>query len=313
MKHLVTTILIFMWCGVATAQKEVKPLEGCRKNLRIDEFLLSEDAIAAKRSFSAFRSALLGGNRERVIAMIEFPADLVLNGYGTKFDSAQQFLNKYDEFFTAYVTESVRHQNPEELLAGWAGVSLSDGAVTFERGNDGVYRVKDIRPKPVKLPNSIAEFLDHRLTCPPVVAEGRIVAYDWATHKAPGFENIYIDHLIFDVTNVLRGDFPQTRIRVDFWGVTHLPDYNLPNEVFEPGSIWRMYLRPEGLPPSNEEVCRKGVQETISNVDETGRELWKESAIKILAGEDSLTFAALPCFEVSKQLLSKANPKGTDP
>lgn len=312
-KHLIATILILLWCGVATAQNGANPPKGCRKNLKINEFLLPDDAAAAKRAFFALRSALLAQNREQVVALINFPADFVLNGYGAKFENAKQFMEKYDEFFTANVVESVSKQDPEELFAGWDGVSLSDGAISFAKGGDGEFRVSNIRPKQDELPDSIAEFLDHRFTCPPVVAEGRIVAYDWVTHTIHGFEGIYIDHFIVDVTHVLRGKVPQQRIRVDFWGVRNLQDYNLPKVAFEPGYIWRMYLRPEALPPSNGEVCGSGVQESISNVDEKGREFSKESAIKSVAGEGSLTYKGLPCFEIRRQFLSVGTSRGSTP
>jgi len=62
-----------------------------------------------------------------------------------------------------------------------------------------------------------------------------------------------------------------------------------------------MYLRRADEPPANSEVCGKNVQETISSVDETGRELEKASAIIALSGETKLTYAGLPCFEVTQQ------------
>jgi hypothetical protein len=94
----------------------------------------------------------------------------------------------------------------------------------------------------------------------------------------------------------------QHRIRVDFWGVSHFFEYELPKQAFECGSAWRLYLRPDDEPPANPEVCNnKEVQETISSVDEAGREVEKTSAIAAPTGETSPTFAALHCFEAHKQ------------
>ena len=218
----------------ASAQREEVQPEGCLKSLKVDGFLLPEDAAAAKNTFEKFRKALLSGNREQVIAMMEFPADLILDGYPLKFDTPNEFADKYDKFFTGYVIDSIHDQAPEELLAGWGGVSLSNGAVQFTRSEDGAFRISNVAPKYERLPDSITKFLENRLLCPPVVVDGRIVAYNWVSHSFPGFENIYIDHFIVDVTNVLNGNVPQKRIRVDFWGVSHLPEYNLPPKAFEP-------------------------------------------------------------------------------
>ena len=41
--------------------------------------------------------------------------------------------------------------------------------------------------------------------------------------------------------------------------------------------------------------------ECTSDVDESGRELEKASAIKALSGETSLTYAGLHCFQVNQQ------------
>jgi hypothetical protein len=124
----------------------------------------------------------------------------------------------------------------------------------------------------------------------------------------PGFENIYVDHFIVHVTNVRRGEVAERRIRVDFWGVSHLPEYNLPAHVFDRGPLWRMYLRPAGDSPGNSEVCSKDVQETISSVDDAGLEFEKTSAITALSGETSLTYAGLRCFEAKEQFFETLVP-----
>lgn len=271
-----------------------------------DEFLLPDDASAAKAAFEELRFALANDNRSRVIALVDFPADLVLDGRGVKFDTAQEFDKQYEKVFTEYVTKSVREQDPEKLIAGWEGVSLSNGAVRFRRTESGKFRIDDVRPRPMDPPTgSLKDFLDKRLTCLPVVVEGRIAAFNWVTHTMPGFENIYVDHFIVDVTNVLRGTLADHRIRVDFWGVSHLPQYNLPARAFDPGFQWRMYLRRADDPAVNSEVCSKDVQETISYVDEAGREVEKASAIKALSGETSLAYAGLNCFQVNQQFFER--------
>jgi hypothetical protein len=300
---LIITFLLSLCSAMAAAQDKALDLTTpCRKNVPIDEFLLPDDAAAAKAAFEELRVALHSGNRSRVIALVAFPADLVLDGRGVKFDTAQEFEKQYEQVFTAYVANSVREQDAEKLTAGWEGVSLSNGAVRFRRMEAGNFRIDDVRPRPVSLPTgSVKAFLDKRLTCSPVVVEGRIVAYNWVTHTMPGFENIYVDHFIVDVTNVLRGTLAEHRIRVDFWGVSHLPEYNLPAHAFRPGPLWRMYLRRADEPPANSEVCSKDVQETISSVDEAGRELEKASAITVLSGETSLTYAGLRCLEANQQ------------
>jgi hypothetical protein len=297
--------ILVLFVAIATgAQREPVSSGSCPKNLRVDQFLLPEDAAAAKRAFEKFREALLKDNREQVIALMNFPADLVVNGRGLKIDSAHELVSKYDTIFTEYVIRSVRDQKTDELLGGWDGVSLSNEAVSFMRSENGEFRINNVIPKPRRVPDSIADFLAARRLCVPVVVEGRIVAYNWLTHMNFGLENIYIDHFIVDVVAVLRGAVPQKRIRVDFWGVSHLPEYNLPSKAFQPGIEWRMYLRPAEAAPVNSEVCRNDVQESLSFVDELGREVEKKPAIEVLAGKESPTYANLPCFEVNKQFFS---------
>jgi hypothetical protein len=306
----IITLLIALCSVIAAAQDRAADLStSCRKNMPIDDFLLPDDAAAAKVAFEELRVALENDNRSRVIALIAFPADLVLDGRGVKFDNARDFEKQYEKFFTAYVTNSVREQSPEKISAGWDGVSLSNGAVRFRRTGDGNFRIDNVRPQPVDPPTGfVKDFLDKRLTCPPVVVEGRIVAYNWVTHAVPGFENIYVDHFIVDVTNVHRGNVAERRIRVDLWGVSHLPQYNLAAHVFDRGPLWRMYLRPADDSPANSEVCSKDVQETISFVDESGRELEKTSAVTALSGETSLTYAGLRCFEANQQFFETLVP-----
>jgi len=206
---------------------------GCNKTLRVDEFFLPNDASEAKRFFAQLRDALLAGKRDEIIAMIDFPANFVLEGRGLKLKTPSEFVDNYDRFFTKYLIDSVRSQSPDELHGGWDGVSLSNGAVRFIRNESGELRINNIVSKPEAPPSGFAaEFLEHRLTCPPTVIEGHIVAYNWLSHAFPGFENIYNDHFIVDVTSVLRGSVPQQHIGVDFWGVSHLPEYNLPSAGF---------------------------------------------------------------------------------
>ena len=301
----ILVVLALVLAIAASAQSAAVSPDACRKELKIDEFLLPEDAAAAKHAFETFQHALLSGNRKQVIALVSFPTTFVVNGYPLTFSTDRALEKKYNKIFTAYVIRSVRDQRPEELLAGWEGVSLANGAVKFTRNEEGSFHINDVRPKLDPPPDSLRDFFEHRLTCPPVVIEGRIVAYNWLTHIVPGFEGIYGDHFIVDIVNVVSGQLPQKRIRVDFWGVAHLPEYNLPPKAFEPGFIWRMYLRPSDAPPQSEDICNKDVQEWFSDVDPTGREVGRHSAIRILIEGDSLTYAGLPCFEVHKQFFSQ--------
>ena len=304
MKRLIGALFMVLSVGATAQSAAPESSSTCRKSLLIDEFLLPDDASAAKRAFEAFRSALLRGNTEQVIAMVAVPADFVINGRGVKFTTADELRANYEKIFTAYVANSVRKQKPDQLIAGWEGVTLSEPAVTFIRSGNGTFLVGDVRPKPFVLTGEIAEFQAKRLTCSPLVVEGRIVAYNWVTHSFPGFENIYIDHFIVDVASVISGALPDKRIRVDFWGVSHLSDYILPTEIFEPGHVWRMYLRPENQQPINDEVCSKEVQETFSFVDEAGKEVETKSAITALADRESPSYTGLRCFEAHKQFFT---------
>lgn len=305
MRFFVIVLALFV-SGSANAQTEKTGAE-CRKNLTVDEFLLPDEVAAAKQAFNSLRSALLRGDHKQVIDLIDFPVTFVINGYPVRFNTARELTEKYKTVFTRYVVVSVRQQKPDELLAGWSGVSLANGAVKFSRSENGAFRITDVRPKRDRFPKDIADFLDRERLCPPVVVEGRIMAYNWVSHTFPGLlENIYLDHFIVDVTALVSGSVPQKRIRVDFWGVTNLPEYNLPPNVFEPGHLWRMYLRPAGEPPDHYSVCTKDVQESISSVDPSGREFEKRSAIKVLTDLDSPTYANLPCFEVRRQFFSEA-------
>ncbi|MGC2807950.1 MAG: hypothetical protein WA211_17585, partial [Candidatus Acidiferrales bacterium] len=303
-KRFISALLMLLSVGAAARSATTESSSKCRKNLVIDEFLLQEDAAAAKRAFETFRTALLRGNTEQVIAMVAIPADFVIDGRGVKFATSGDLRASYDKIFTAYVVDSVRTQKADELIAGWEGVTLSNSAVTFTRSENGAFLIGDVRPEPVVLQGLAAELDAKRLTCQPIVVEGRIAAYNWATHNLPGFENIYTDHFIVHVASVVSGRLPDKRIRVDFWGVSHLPDYNLPSRVFEPDHAWRIYLRTEHQQPINQEVCGKEVQETISFVDKAGREVERKSAITALAGYESPSYTGLRCFEAHKQFFT---------
>ncbi len=248
---------------------------------------------------------LLDDDRERVATDVRFPLDVVVSGSPLRLNDARDLLRHYGGVFTPFVVSSVRGQDPEQLTAGWDGVSVQNGAVRFIRDSGG-YLVGDVTPKPVKLTGYAAEFMSKRLTCAPLIIEGRVSAYNWAS-RWPGFENIYADHLIVDVTRVLRGHLPQPRIRVDFWGVSHLPEYNLPQEVFADSRLWRMYLLAADQSPDNQEVCRDDVQETVEFVDEAGHEVEKRSALVSLTGESqqTMTYLGLPCFEAQRQYFTR--------
>jgi hypothetical protein len=278
----------------------------CRQNLTAAEFLLPEDAFAAREAFISFRSALLDGDKKSVSEQIRFPLDVVVSGSALRLNGAGDLLRRYGDVFTPFTISAVQNQNSESLLAGWDGVSIEGGTVRFIKEGAG-FRVGDITTRPIEVTGSVAQFLAKRVTCPPIIVEGRVRAYNWVS-RMPGFENIYVDHLIVDVTRVLKGEIPQSRIRVDFWGVSHLAEYNLPREAFEVDQVWRMYLRPAATSPGNEEVCRGDVQEAISFVDEkTRKEVERQSAIVPIGGtkEALMTYVGLPCFEVHKQYFTR--------
>lgn len=313
MCHSCKTLITFLLalCPVMTVaqNQQVSAPTQCRKDLLIDEFLLPDDAAAAKAAFEELRGELLREDRAGVMALVAFPANLVVNGRGVKFDTVRDFETRYDKIFTAYVWNSVR-EDSNQLIADWEGVSLSNRAVRFKRMATGNFRIDDVRPRAVTPPTGYEkEFLEKRLTCPPVVVEGRVGAFNWASHMMPGFENIYIDHFIVEVKKVLRGTLPERWIRVDFWGVSHLPEYNLPATAFQSGPSWRLYLRPADESLENPEVCGKDVLETISSVDESGRELEKTSAITSLFGETPPTYVGLRCFEARQQFFEQTTTK----
>jgi hypothetical protein len=309
-KPIITFLLVLCSVIAAAQDKWMNSSTRCSKDMQIDEFLLPDDAAAAKAAFEELRVALRSGNRSRVIALVAFPADLVLSGRGATFDTPQELEKQYGKIFTAYVKNSVREQDSQKLIAGWEGVSLSNGAVRFRRTQAGDFRIDNVQPRPVALAADVKEFLDKRLTCPPVVVEGHVAAFDWFSDAMPGGFGIYIDHFIVDVAKVLRGTLPEGRIRVDFWGESHRSKYNqysLPADAFRSGPLWRMYLRPADEPPDNPEVCSNDVQETIP-VDENGREVEKRSAITVLSGETSLTYSGLGCFEANRQFFDSLVP-----
>jgi hypothetical protein len=176
MKCFFGMLLTLLLSVTAIGQDKQSQATGCRKTLKIDEFLLPDDAVSSKRSFARFRDALVSGDRDRVIAFIGFPADFVLDGRGLKIGTSAEFVEKYNSFFTDYVIESVRSQTPEGLLAGWEGVSLSNGAVRFVKSSTGEFLIDDIRSHYEQPPD--LDFLEQRLVCPPIVVEGRILAYN---------------------------------------------------------------------------------------------------------------------------------------
>jgi hypothetical protein len=79
-KTIITFVLAL--CSVMTMaqSKLVNPPTQCRKDMRIDEFLLPEDVAATKATFEELRVALQRADRARVIALVAFPADLVVDG-----------------------------------------------------------------------------------------------------------------------------------------------------------------------------------------------------------------------------------------
>lgn len=277
----------------------------CRPHLTVAEFLLPEDANVAKDAFRSFRQALLDDDRKTVIGHVRFPLDVVLSGSLLHLNNPHELLDRYDDVFSSFVLSSVRRQDPERLVAGWDGVSDERGTLRFI-WNDGVYAVGDVMPTRLAPKGDVADFLSKRLTCPPLVVEGKLAAYDWAS-QMPAFENIYVDHLIVDVTRVLRGTLTERRIRVDFWGVSHLPDYNLPKDAYTRPGIWRMYLRAADRPPKNSDVCSQDVQERVSFVDESGQEAETQSAFVPISTENdtTMTYAGLSCFEAKKQYVRR--------
>lgn len=305
MKPAIISVLLIVFSTGTLSQTTTKPDAGsteCQQALPIDKFLLSDDANAAKAAFISFRKALLDGDKRLVADAVRFPLDTVIDGYGVRFGNADELFKRYDEVFNPFVISVVRVQDPSKLTANWDGVSTSDNAVRFV-WNLTRFQVGGISTRLEKPTGFIAEFLEKRKTCSPVVIEGRIVAYNWVSRTMPGFENIYVDHYIVDVSHVLKGELPQGRIRVDFWGVSHLAEYNLPDEALEPGHFWKFYLRPSGTSPVNEDVCRADVQESISFVDQgSGQEVEKKTAIVPVGSaqdQDRLTYVGLPCFEVN--------------
>src|SRR5215475_11240678 len=129
----IITFLLALCSATMAAQSKAADSTSCRKNVPIDEFLLPDDAAAARAAFEDLRGALVSGNRARVIALVAFPSDLVLDGRGVKFETARELEKEYENVFTPYVMNSVREQDAEKLSAGWEGVSLSNGAVRFRR------------------------------------------------------------------------------------------------------------------------------------------------------------------------------------
>lgn len=299
------SIAIVSLAGILTLfvhGQSTKPgLPNCGQKLALSEFLLPQDANAAMDGFRLFRNALLDGDRKKVADRVKYPLEVVLSGSAVELKGPRELLDRYDDVFTPFVVSSVRKQSPEHLVAGWYGVSLEIDAVRFVRDNDG-YFVGDVIPVPLKSTGDVEEFLSSRITCPPIVIEGDVVAYNWVS-RIPAFENIYVDHLIVDVRRVLSGVLAQTRIRVDFWGVSHLPAYNLPREIFSAPQTLRLYLRPAGQPPENREVCDGDVQESVPFVDENGQQVETESAVVPLEGESAsgMTYVGLLCFEAKKQ------------
>ena len=152
----------------------------CRHHLTVDEFLIPEDANAAKGSFRSFRQALLDGDRKTGVGHVRFPLDVVLSGSWLRWNDALDLRDHYDDVFTSFVLSSVRSQDPERLMAGWDGVSDEREALRFI-WNDGTYMVGDVMPKRVEAKGDIAEFLSKRLSCPPLVLEGKLADFDWAS------------------------------------------------------------------------------------------------------------------------------------
>lgn len=155
------------------------------------------------------------------------------------------------------------------------------------------------------LPATSAATSLHWLFPEPLDIEGRIIAYHWANHVFPGFENIHIEHFVVRVERVIEGHSVPKYIRVDFWGAPHLDEYRLPDEIFEKGNLWRMYLVPHSAASVSEETCQPDVDLTITNVDENGREIGKESAFSSIETVSDLPdFGSLPCYVVKKENIS---------
>jgi hypothetical protein len=121
------------------------------QKLTLAEFLLPEDANAAKDAFRSFRKALLNGDRETVVRYVRLPLDVVLSGSPVRLKDAHDLLDRYDKVFTSFAISSVREQDPGHLLLGWNGVSVESGAIRYVWENNS-YVVGDIIPSALKPP-----------------------------------------------------------------------------------------------------------------------------------------------------------------
>ncbi len=139
----------------------------------------------------------------------------------------------------------------------------------------------------------------------PYDVDGRVVAFHWPSHVFPGFENIHIEHFVVQLNDRTAVGAEPRFIRVDFWGAPHLDDYRLPDAVYEQGHLWRWHLVPLSMASVEDELCTDDVQQTMSFVDISGKEIRRETAFKVLAAAPDLpAFATLPCYVVKKAGLS---------
>ena len=271
--------------------------ERCRETLSLAEFFIPEDQRLVIQGFRGFKEAVLANRRAEVARKIHFPFELYQNGRWRQIENEEAFLKEYGSLFTPSLVASLAVITNESLSVNWDSIRTPSRQFTFLYKN-GTLALDSILL--TKLPKAANEAGSRPwVTCPPIVIEGSVEAYNWVSHIFPGFENIYVDNLLVKVHRALRGHNIGAKIRVDFWGVSHLSRYNLPKELYTPGS-WRLYLRDISDPPENQEVCQGDVQSVVRSVDESGEEVDSQPAtVRVSDGKMApVEFKGLRCYQL---------------
>lgn len=100
----------------------------------------------ARAFLGELRTAVKGGDRRKVAALIQYPLRVNL-GKGTRLvRSSAEFVKDYDAVFTVSIRKAIERQVPACLFANYQGVMIGDGEVWFEEQQDGSMKIKALNP-----------------------------------------------------------------------------------------------------------------------------------------------------------------------
>ncbi len=270
----------------------------------LERFFLPEDAAKIKTAFIGFQKALRENDLQQLTIFVDKSTRVVeVSDSAIQSREGGDWQRSLDRIFTPYVRAGVNTQRPECLIVDWGGgIALENGSVWFRRREDSSLKVQEIFTNKIK-PDPEDDFPPPSQPTPaedPVVIQGTVLGFDWTSSLfAP--EGIYTPRFIVRVEKTLSGMALPNKVRVDFWAVKGQAEYTLPDEFYQPGHVWKLYLRDSSKSPADGRVCHSEAADTIDFVDASTQKIVDvHPTIAALdpAHKGLLSFVNLPCFEM---------------